>query len=139
MRQIFFLALAAALTFGAAQGASAASSGKLAVKVSQSKFISQSDVQRSGGYLLSIPGHGDVRIVGVSATRQGNKKCLVEKASLRNLIANRLKTGTPTSAAVTVKLKASTGGNCPADTICCSGGGNNCAVDVVIVQQPSGG
>jgi hypothetical protein len=140
MRQSLVPAIAAAFMLTAAASATASPPvSQLTLKGGQSKFISQQDVEASGGYRLAVPGRGVFKVVRVGSPRDPAKKCLVETASLQRLIAARPETGNPTAAGITIQLRAYTGGTCPSDTICCSGSGSGCSVEVVIVQKPSGG
>ncbi|HMA16708.1 MAG TPA: hypothetical protein VKP12_18100 [Kiloniellaceae bacterium] len=139
MRQIVKLALAAALVVGAAQGAAASPpAAQSALQAAAPKFLSQKDVEASGGYRLAVPGRGEFKVVRVGSSKDPAKKCLVETASLKRLIAAAPRGGSPT-AGIIIELRAYTGGSCPSDSICCSGSGNGCSVEVVIVQKPSGG
>lgn len=134
MRQIVQLALAATLVVAAAQGAAATPPAPSALQAAAPKFLSQKDV----GYRLAVPGRGEFKVVRVGSSKDPAKKCLVETASLKRLIAATPRGGSPT-AGIILELRAYTGGTCPSDSICCSGAGNGCKVEVVIVQKPSGG
>lgn len=140
MRQIAKLALAAALVVVAAQGAAASPpASQVALQGAAPKFLSQKDVEASGGYRLSVPGRGEFKVVRVGSSKDPAKKCLVETASLKRLIAAAPQGGSPTAAGIVIQLRAYTGGSCPSDSICCSGSGSGCSVEVVIVQKPSRG
>lgn len=140
MKPVLILSFTAALALGVAQAATASPpASQLALKNNASTFISQKDIEAAGGYRLSVPGRGVFKVVRVGSPRDPGKKCLVDKASLQRRLAALPNPANPTAAGITLELRAYTGGACPSDSICCSGSGNGCSVEVVIVQKPSGG
>lgn len=135
MRQIIKLALAATLVVATAQGAAASLTAASTLQAAAPQFLSQKDV----GYRLVVPGRGEFKVVRVGWSQEPEKKCLVETASLKRLIAAAPRASPPTAVGIVVQLRAYTGGSCPANSVCCSGSGSGCSVEVVAVQKPSGG
>lgn len=100
-------------------------------------YILQKDIQASDGYVLNVGKGGVVRLTSVRSEQHPNKRCMIDRRALRPLLRKAIQGSAASAIQVEIKLVNCPSGT-PANTVCCSGAGAGCKLDVIVLQRPSG-
>lgn len=99
-------------------------------------YISQEDIQAQGGYMLKVGKGGVVRLINARSERYPNKACLIDRKTLQPLLLKAIQGSASSAIEVEIKFVNCPSGT-PPNTVCCSGAGAGCKLDVIVVQRPS--